>query len=254
MPFKNEHIWIIGASSGIGAALARELARQGATLVLSARRQEELLRLNEELGGHHRVYALDVANEKQVNETADAIASQLGRIDRVIFLAAVYHPAPIAGMDMAKARMHVDVNIMGAIYCSAAALKIFDRQRFGQLCLCSSIAAYTGLPDGQPYSATKAAVTNFAESLYAEAEPYVDIKLISPGFVHTPMTAMNDFDMPFCIAPEQAAKAIATGLRRRAFEIHFPRKFTYLLKILRLLPYALALRITRSTKRKDSSK
>lgn len=241
MSFAGETIWIIGASSGIGEALARELAEQGARLILSARREEELNQLNDALGGEHLVYPLDVSNNEQVTGAAQAAAIKAKKIDRVIFMAAVYRPNDINKMDVEFAKSQVDVNVMGAIYCAFAVLPIFDKQQSGQLVLCGSVAGYTGLPGGQPYCATKAAVNNFAESLYAEVPDYVNIKLITPGFVRTRMTDKNNFHMPFRLEPPQAAKAIAKGLKKRAFEIHFPKLFTYQTKFLRILPYPLKL-------------
>lgn len=114
------------------------------------------------------------------------------------------------------------------------------------MALCGSVAGYIGLPGGQPYSATKAGVISLAESLYAECGNSFDVKLISPGFVRTPLTDKNAFKMPMIVEPDVAAAAIADGLLTRRFEIHFPRKFTLLLKLLRLLPYRLSLRLTRN--------
>lgn len=243
--FEGENIWIIGASSGIGEHLARELASRGATLILSARREDELNQLNHELGGAHFVYPLDAANNQQITDAVQDITQKVEKLDRVIFMAAVYRPNDINKMDVAFAKLQVDVNVMGPIYTAFAVLPVFDRQQSGQLVLCGSVAGYTGLPGGQPYCATKAAVNSFAESLYAEAADYVDIKLICPGFVRTRMTDKNNFHMPMRLEPHQAAKAIAKGLHQKAFEIHFPKAFTLGMKLLRALPYAIALKITR---------
>ncbi len=244
MSFENEHIWIIGASSGIGEALASELSQQGATLLLSARRKEELERLNQELGGRHHIYPLDVSDSEQVRQTAEAILDKVETLDRVVFMAAIYRPADIDDMDIDFARQLVEVNLLGAIYTTYAILPVFKRQHSGQIVLCGSVAGYTGLPGGQPYSATKAAIINFAESLYAEVGDYIDVKVINPGFVRTRMTDKNAFHMPMRIEPEQAAKAIAKGLRSRRFEIHFPKGFTFWVKQLRLLPYSVKLFLT----------
>lgn len=244
MSFASEHIWIIGASSGIGEALARKLASEGATLYLSARRADELQALCSELGSQHIAYPLDVADNNALTSAAESIKKTAGKIDRVIFLAAIFRPNDVDKMDIDFAKKLIDVNVMGAIYTSYAALKIFEEQGAGQLSLCGSIAAYTGLPGGQPYCASKAAVLSLAESLAAETPEYVDIKLISPGFVRTRITDKNNFDMPCIIEPEQAANEIAKGLKKRAFEIHFPKRFTYSTKLLRVLPYPLALFIT----------
>lgn len=245
MSFHGEHIWIIGASSGIGEALARELSTQGATLILSARREAELQALKDELGKQHHVVVLDVSDADAVSDAANKVRQMVEQIDRTIFMAAIFKPTDIDAMDMAFAKQMVEVNLMGAIYLTYAILPILHAQKGGQLVLCSSIAGYTGLPGGQPYCATKAALTSFAESLYAEVEEGIDIKLISPGFVRTRITDKNDFPMPMMIEPERAAKAIARGLKGRAFEIHFPKAFTYATKFLQVLPYWLKLWITR---------
>jgi short-subunit dehydrogenase len=248
--FTGEHIWIIGASSGIGEALAHELSAQGTTLILSARRRDELEALNKTLGGKHYVYPLDVSHAEQVRETTQAIAKNVGRLDRVIFMAAIYKPADISARDYDFTKTLVEVNLLGAIYVTYALLPIFEAQQKGQIVLCGSVAAYTGLPGGQPYSATKAAVMNFAESLYAEAEDYLDVKLISPGFVRTRITDKNTFAMPMRLEPPQAAKAIAKGLKARAFEIHFPKGFTLMVKFLRFLPYPVSLWLTKKMRGK----
>ena len=227
----------------MGEALARVLAAQGATLSLSARREEELTELRHELGEQHHVYPLDVSDHQQVTKAVDAMVSEVGKVDRAIFMAAIYKPGDVE-MTPEFAKQMIDVNVMGALYVAYAMLPIFDKQQSGQIALCSSVAAYTGLPGGQPYCASKAAVTNFAESLAVEVPGYVDVKLISPGFVRTRITAKNQFHMPFLLEPEQAAKAISRGLKRRGFEIHFPKRFTLMAKFLRILPYAIALRMT----------
>ncbi len=244
MSFEGEHIWIIGASSGIGKALAGELSASGATLVLSARRENELQQLNKELGNRHLVYPLDVSNSEALKETALKLSEQIKQIDRIIFLAAIYNPTSISKLDLSATKQMVEVNLLGAIYTTTAVLPILEKQEKGQLALCSSIAASIGLPNGQPYSATKAAVTNFAESLYAEAPSHIDIKLISPGFVETPLTDKNSFQMPMIIKPDQAAAEIAKGLQKRTFEIHFPKRFTRIMKIIGALPYSLSLWLT----------
>lgn len=243
--FNGESIWIIGASSGIGEALAKVLSDGGATLILSARREAELERLNASLGGGHLVMPLDVSDSEAIKNVALQIRDSVPKLDRVIFLAALYKPADIKNHDITFTQQLVQVNLTGAILTTYAVLPIFDAQQRGQIVLCGSVAGYTGLPGGQPYSATKAGVMNFAESLHAEAPDYVDVKLISPGFVRTRITDKNDFPMPMRIEPEQAAQAIAKGLKSRAFEIHFPKTFTFAVKFLRFLPYPLALAITR---------
>lgn len=247
--YKDQIIWIIGASSGIGSALARELSLQGAILALSARREDELEILKGELGEQNKVFALDVTDVAMTMRTAQAIRVAFGRIDRVIFLAAAYVPMEINDMDIAVTKGIIDTNVTGAFNVVHAVLPILKTQKTkGQLALCASVAGYIGLPGGQPYSATKAAIINLAESLHAECKDVIDIKLINPGFVRTPLTDKNNFQMPSIIEPEQAAREISNGLVSRRFEIHFPRRFTLFLKLLRLLPYVLSLNLTRRIK------
>lgn len=243
--YQHQIVWIIGASSGIGCALARELAMRGATLALSARRADELEKLKHELGEQHKVFALDTTDADAVMHTAHAINAVFGRIDRIVFLAAAYVPMKIDALDIATTTEIIEINLTGAFNVVHAVVPLLKTQTSkGQLALCGSVAGYVGLPGGQPYSATKAAIINLAETLYSECNNAIDIKLISPGFVHTPLTAKNHFKMPMIIKPEQAAKEIADGLLSRSFEIHFPKRFTIVLKTLQLLPYSLCLRLT----------
>lgn len=247
--YKDQVIWIVGASSGIGRSLARELAKRGAILALTARRKDELVSLQGELGGSHKVFSLDVTEVDTANRTAQAIRAAFGRIDRVIFLAAAYAPMTLDALDQAVTRQIIDTNVTGAFNIVHAVISIFKSQKSrGQIALCGSVAGYVGLFGGQPYSATKAAIMNLAESLHAECNGFCDVKLISPGFVRTALTDKNKFKMPMILEPEQAATAIADGLVSRNFEIHFPRKFTFFLKVLRLLPYTLSLSLTRRIK------
>ena len=246
--YRNEVIWIIGASSGIGAALAKELARREATLALSARRKDALEALRTSLGDQHKHFVLDVTDAELVSRTAQAIRATFGRIDRIIFLAAAYTPMKICALDLPVTKQMIDVNLLGAFHVVQAVLPILKDQQRGQIALCGSVAGYTGLPGGQPYSATKAAIINLAESLRAELPKTIEVKLISPGFVKSELTDKNDFKMPMIISAEQAAHYIADGLSNQAFEVHFPKRFTLWLKLLRLLPYCLTFHITKTLK------
>jgi short-subunit dehydrogenase len=247
--YKDQIVWIIGASSGIGLALAHELSDRGATLALSARRKDELENLKIKLGERHKVFTLDVTDAGIMMRTAHAIRAAFGRIDRIIFLAAAYAPMKMEAIDITISHKIIDINIAGAFNLIHASIPIMKEQKTcSQIALCGSVAGYIGLPGGQPYSATKAAIANLAESLYSECQGFIDVKLISPGFVRTSLTDKNDFAMPMIIEPQQAARAIADGLLSEAFEIHFPKKFTILMKILRLLPYSLSLFLTRRIK------
>ncbi len=231
--FRNKHVWIIGASSGIGEALAKELDSQGAHLVLSARREDKLSELSEALKGEHTVLPVDCGD-------ADAMmkaVSTLSKLDSVIFLAAIYTPHSRQPKDIGWVHNALKVNIGGAYNAVHAVMPLFEKQGHGQIALCGSVAGYRGLPYGQPYCSTKAAIINYAESLKIELEDKkIDVKVINPGFVKTPLTDKNEFEMPMIITTDEAAKSLSKGLLSRSFEIHFPKKFTLIMKLIDVLP------------------
>lgn len=237
-----ETIWIIGASDGIGAELARAYAAQGARLVLSARSKDRLSELAASLGTNHVVVPLDVGDRASLTAAAMQIA-ELGPLDRVIHLAALYDPGKIAEIDADTAAQIVNVNLTGSFHIAQIAPPLL--RKGGQLAICGSVAGYIGLPQGQIYSASKAGVINLVESLAAELSGKIDVRLISPGFVDTRLTQRNDFKMPAMVTPEAAAAAIVSGLNARGFEVHFPKRLTLALKLLRALPYWAALPLTR---------
>ncbi|WP_299375976.1 SDR family NAD(P)-dependent oxidoreductase [uncultured Kiloniella sp.] len=235
--FKGAHIWILGASSGIGLALTHELSNAGAILALSSRRRPELNDINEALGGQHLVVPCDASIPASIEEASDRIEQSFPRIDSAIYMAGYYNPTKFEDFELEELRKTIDINLTGAFVFAHHVLKVLRKQKAGQIVLCASVAGFRGLPNGQPYSATKAGMINMAESLRIENKnPAIDIKVINPGFVRTPMTDKNPFKMPMIIEPEDAAKAIATGLRGNTFEIHFPKKFTYFLKLIKILP------------------
>lgn len=231
---RRERIWIIGASDGIGAALARAWAGPEVGLILSARSEARLTALAGGLGPGHTILPLDVSDRAQLNAAADRIAAD-GPVDRIVHLAALYDPGMVAELDPDMAARIVAVNLTGSFHVAQLAPRLL--RPGGQLALCGSVAGYVGLPRGQIYSASKAGVINLAESLRSEWAGRIDVRLISPGFVDTRLTRKNDFAMPALTTPDKAAQAIIAGLDGRRFEVHFPRRFTRALKLLRALPY-----------------
>lgn len=249
---KGKYIWIIGASSGIGAALARELSHRGARLLLSARREEQLISLSKETGGQ-AVLPLDISDPVILRSRVDEMVTSGILPDIVINLAALYRPMSFDMLDAEKTRNILNVNLGGSFYLVSAIVPHFVRRKHGMIVLCGSVAGFCGLPNGQPYSATKAGVINLAESLRAELYGTgVGVKLINPGFVRTDLTAQNDFDMPAMIEPAEAARNIADGLTGCAFEIHFPKRFTLAVKLLRSLPYSIYFYLMRFVGGKDN--
>lgn len=238
--WRGVHVWLVGASSGIGAALAPMLAERGATLALSARRADALESLAGKLPGGAECLPLDVTEAESVQAAAQALLNRWPRIDLVIWLAGTYEPMRAQSFDLARARRTVEANVMGPMHCLAALSAALDQGRCKGLAFVSSVAGYRGLPRSLAYGPTKAALTNFAEALFLDLHPSgIGVWVINPGFVDTPLTAKNDFRMPALLPPEAAAEAIVDGLGSGRFEIHFPKRFTRMMKLLRSLPYAL---------------
>jgi short-subunit dehydrogenase len=234
-----KRVWIVGASSGIGAALARELASRGARLALSARSTDALSTLAIGLlGSGHRALPLDTTDAAAVGNAASVLQSEWGGIDVAVLGAAAYSPMRAFALDLPAAQQTMRVNIEGVLNCLAALVPSMLDVRKGHIAIIASVAGYRGLPQALAYGASKAALINMAETLHLDlAERGIKVQLISPGFVRTPLTAKNDFKMPALMEPEQAARCITEGLESSGFEIHFPLRFTLLLKLLQLLPY-----------------
>ena len=236
-----KRVWITGASSGIGAAVARELASQGAHVALSARSGDTLHAIVGSLpGGPHLALPLDTRDAAAATAAVQRIVKELGGVDLALLAAGTYQPMRGYDIDLEAARGLLDVNLMGTLNCLASVVPSMLTAGTGQLAIVASVAGYRGLPKAAIYGPSKAALINLAETLRLDLGPRgIKVQLINPGFVKTPLTEQNDFKMPALITPEQAAKAIVTGLRGSRFEIHFPKRFTRLLKFLRLLPYGL---------------
>lgn len=230
-------VWIVGASSGIGEALARELGHRGARLALSARREAPLRTLAKAAPAGSLVLPLDVTDAAAVLAAAGRIEAEWGGVDLVVWLAGTYAPMRAQQFDLARARAMLDANLHGVLNGLAALLPMCERNTCGGLALVSSVAGYRGLPKSLAYGPGKAAVINLAETLWLDLSPQgVGVWLVSPGFVDTPLTAANDFAMPGLMQPADAARAMIDGFARGRFEIHFPKRFTLWLKLLRLLP------------------
>ena len=240
-----QRVWIIGASSGIGAALAAALLQRGAFVAVSARREEALRALaagREEA----RVLAFDLNDDDAFAAASDDLFAAWGGIDLVVFSAGAYAPLRAWQLDANHIDRLLDINLRAPMAAAARLIPRLIKQGSGALAFVSSVAGYRGLPKAAAYGPTKAALINFAETLYLDLAPRgLSVYLINPGFVATPMTAANDFAMPALISPQQAADEIIAGFARGSFEIHFPRRFTVWLKLLRLLPYSLYFALVR---------
>ncbi|MHB8353533.1 MAG: SDR family NAD(P)-dependent oxidoreductase [Burkholderiales bacterium] len=239
-----QRVWIIGASSGIGAETARLLAQRGARVALSARRGETLETLRAGFASEARdnavVLPLDITDAAAVAEAARALLLHWKELDLVLVAAGIYDALRAPDFDataLPVARTVMEVNLMGAYHVLAALLPALTRQRRGGIAIISSVAGYNGLPRALAYAPSKAALNNLCEGLYFELRPLgLAVYRICPGFIATAMTARNDFHMPALLSAQTAAHEIVRGLERGEFEIHFPKRFTRFLNILRWLP------------------
>lgn len=231
--WQGRRVWLVGASSGIGAALARELAGHGARLALSARSAGKLHALG--IDGA-LILPCDATDAASIAATHQRLLSAWGGVDLVVYLAGDYVPMRAQDFDLARAEEVIAVNFNGALRLAATVLPAL--QAGSGIAFVASVAGYRGLPKALCYGPGKAALIHFAECLHLDlAARGIGVWLINPGFVQTPLTAKNDFAMPALLTPEQAATAIVKGFRSGRFEIHFPRRFTCVMKLLALLPY-----------------
>ena len=230
-------IWITGASSGIGKALAIKFAENNWIVAASARREnllDELKLINENIHS----FPLDVTEIDKCKLTSKKIIERFGNIDICVFGTGMHDPKSEKKFNLEKIREIMEVNYFGTMNSINSVYEYFSEKQNGQISIISSVAGYRGLPAAGAYCASKAALTSFAESLYFDMQmKKVRVSLISPGFIKTPMTDQNDFPMPMIKSPEFAANEIFKGLTtKKSFEIHFPKVFTYFLKFLQILP------------------
>lgn len=237
--WRGQRVWLIGASSGIGAALAQALLAEGAKVALSARRRERLLNV---AGGQADALPVpfDAAQPDQWLAAHDTVKQHWGGVDLIIFCAASYQPERIWQVEPEAARQTLMLNLHSVYQGLHLCLPDLLQRGAGGVAIIASVAGFVGLPNASVYGPSKAALINLAEILYGDLHPQgLDVYLINPGFVSTELTAKNSFFMPALQTPRQAAQAILHGMAQGQFEIHFPRRFTFVLKLLQLLPYRL---------------
>ncbi len=233
-------IWITGASSGIGKALAIKFAENGWIVAATARR-ENLLKELQNINQNIYSYPLDVTDIEKCKSTAKSIIDNLNGIDICVFGTGMHDPKSEKQFNLDKIREIMEVNYFGTMNSINSIYNYFSEKKNGQISIISSVAGYRGLPAAGAYCASKAALTSFTESLNFEMKmKNVRVSLISPGFIKTPMTDQNDFPMPMIKSPEFAANEIYKGLtEKKGFEIHFPKAFTFIMKFLQILPNGL---------------
>lgn len=255
LDWSKQRVWLVGASSGIGAALAKELARRGARLAVSARREAQLHHVIDQACANSParqidalVLPLDVTDPGALSAARDAIVAAWGGIDTVIWLAALWQPMRATDFDLAMVRKTIEINQIGALNLLAAVLPLLLKQQSGHLVLTASVAGWGGMPKAIAYGQTKAALNHLAETLWLDLHPLgIGVTVVNPGFVDTPATATNDFAMPALISADSAAQRILQGLAKGRFNVHFPLRFTRVLQFLRLLPIRVWFAVVRRT-------
>ena len=241
-----KNIWITGASSGIGRALALKFSKEGWQVAASARRESLL---NDIAKSNKNIFSfpLDVTNSENCIKVFNQIKEEFNEIDLSIFCTGVHDPKSEKELNLEKIRKIMEVNFFGTINSINSVYNYFKEKKSGHISIVSSVAGYRGLPAGGAYCASKAALTNYAESLYFDMKRFnVRVSVVSPGFIKTPMTDQNDFPMPMIKSAEFAADEIYKGLTKsKAFEIHFPKQFTFIMKLLQIMPNWLYLKIVK---------
>lgn len=244
-------IWITGASSGLGYALAKRYAEGGHTVVASARRFDQLQQLSNEaaqssLPGKIIPLTLDVTDQASIDAAILKLSEQIGIPDTVVLNAGYYKPCSLDELTIDNFLATFDVNVNGTVRCMLGILPALRKRGYGHIVFVSSVAGYSGLPRAAAYGSSKAALTHLAESMKHECNAQgIDITVVNPGFVKTPLTDQNDFPMPFIMKAGTASRAMYKGIESGRFEVVFPRRFAWILKILRLLPYRLYFALTR---------
>ena len=240
----NKTIWITGASSGIGKALAIKFAQEGWKVAISARR-EELLKEISKSQKNISYFPLDVTDSEKCKSVFEEIKKKLGDIDISVFSTGIHDPKSEKTLNLEKVKKIMEVNFFGTVNSINSVYEYYKSRKSGHISIVSSVAGYRGLPAAGAYCASKSALSSFAESLYFDLKRHdVRVSLISPGFIKTPMTDKNDFPMPMIKSAEFAAEQMFKGLTKsKSFEIHFPKSFTSIMKVLKVIPNGLYFKI-----------
>ncbi|MEM1064568.1 MAG: SDR family NAD(P)-dependent oxidoreductase [Pseudomonadota bacterium] len=225
--------WLVGASEGLGRALAFAMSKSGTELVLSARNEERLRALADELPGKATIAPCDVSSR----ESMEAAAKMAGDVDGMVFLAGLYWPMKATEWDAEKAEVMADINFTGAFRSVGAVLPGMLERGAGHIVITGSLSGFRGLPGAIGYGASKAGVMYLAESMHADLRGTgVDVQLINPGFIKTRLTDKNDFTMPFIMEPEAAADEMLMHMRTEGFKKSFPFAFGLMFRFSQFLP------------------
>ena len=225
--------WLVGASEGLGAALAQVMSAAGADVIVSARSQEKLDALVKEIGGNAIAQTVDVSDR----ESVEAAAAAIGEVDGVVFLAGVYWPMNSQEWEAKRAEAMADINFTGAVRVMGSVMPMMQKRGTGHLVITGSLSGFRGLPGAIGYAASKAGTMALAESMYADLRGSgIDVQLANPGFIKTRLTEKNEFNMPFIMTPEEAADEMFELMNSNRFKKSFPRLFSWVFRLSQLMP------------------
>jgi len=243
MPTSDENlgnVWVIGASSGIGEGFARLIQNSCKNVAISARSADKLEKIQSETAGALTAVPVDVTSAEAMAEAVNTIEARFGSIDMVVICSGYWAVMPADQLDLKKMHTAMDVNFFGTINTVAAVVPGMKKRKRGRIVIVASVAGYRGLPQASAYGPTKAALMNLAETLKIDLEPFgIDVSIVNPGFVDTPMTQTNKFAMPGLISVEEAARSMLAGIRRKKFVVLFPFWFANTVRLTRLVPNGL---------------
>jgi NAD(P)-dependent dehydrogenase (short-subunit alcohol dehydrogenase family) len=236
-------VWITGASSGIGAAVALEMANRGWQVAISARSRDKLDKIAE-LRSNITAISCDVTDRDGMSKTAQKIEAEIGSLAMIIANAGIYLPTHFPKFDVSIFDDSFAVNLTGTVNMIAASYPYMIERNKGQIVLVSSVAGYNGLPTSAAYGATKAALLNMGEAMAVDLAKYgLSVNMVAPGFIDTPATQQNTFHMPALMDVTKAAKVMVDGLEKNHTRITFPKRFTFWLRFLTFLPRQLYVRL-----------
>jgi short-subunit dehydrogenase len=237
MRIRGSVAWITGGSSGIGAALAHELCRRGGRVAITARRAEQLADVAASAPGEAHSLPGDVRGPGALEEVVAAVEANLGPIDLAVLNAGIWRQVDVREWDTSIIRDHMETNFMGMVHSLDAILRRMLARRHGTIVGVASVAGYRGYTRAEAYGPSKAAEINLLESLRIDLGPLgVDVQLVNPGFVRTPLTEGNDFPMPFMIEAPDAARRIADAIEKGKAEAVFPLPYRIGMKLVRVAP------------------
>ena len=231
--WQGKRYWLVGASEGLGLALARQISTAGAEVILSARSEASLAKAAASMPGRASHVAMDVADPASVKAAAETV----GEIDGLVFLAGVYWPMKAQDWDAEKVEAMCDVNFTGCARVLGAALPAMIAKGHGHVVLTGSLSGFRGLPGAIGYAASKAGVMALAESLHADLRGSdITVQVANPGFIRTRLTDKNDFNMPFIMDPDAAAREMFEHMQTDHFKKSFPMLFSWLFRLSQFLP------------------